>query len=104
MFKRLTTAATVFGMAALAPPAFGETTTARAPCAARDVVVEQLAARYKETRIGAGLQSEQAIFELWTSEDSGSWTITRTGINGLTCVMASGQAWTDVELKKGVGS
>ncbi len=36
-----------------------------------------------------------AIFEIWASEKTGTWTILKTTPNGLTCVMAVGDGWHD---------
>ena len=104
MFKRIAAAAAVFGMAALAPPVQAETTQAQSTCAHRDAVVKQLSKKFSESRIGAGLQGDKAVFELWTSEETGAWTLTRTTINGLTCVMAAGQSWTEITEVKGAAS
>ncbi|MEM7522269.1 MAG: hypothetical protein AAF360_00600 [Pseudomonadota bacterium] len=104
MFKRITAAALVFGMAALAPPVHAQQTRAAAACADRDTVVAKLAKTFKEDRVAAGLQSESAVLEIWVSDDTGAWTITRTGVNGVTCIMAAGQAWTDIAKKLGAAS
>jgi len=89
MFKRLTTSALVFGMAAMAPPAFAQTY-----CAPRSKVVSQLAEKYGEVSHGAGLQSESALVEVWSSRKTGSWTIVVTHADGSACVLAAGKEWT----------
>eukprot|EP01023_Acetabularia_acetabulum_P053085 TRINITY_DN59156_c0_g1_i1.p1 TRINITY_DN59156_c0_g1~~TRINITY_DN59156_c0_g1_i1.p1 ORF type:complete len:105 (-),score=15.61 TRINITY_DN59156_c0_g1_i1:89-403(-) len=66
---------------------------AQVACAARDTVVERLAANYGESFQGGGLQSETKIFEVWFSEDEGTWTILMTRPDGTSCVMAPGTAW-----------
>lgn len=63
------------------------------PCGARDAVVAQLGDKYGETRRGAGLSGPSAIFEIFASEQTGSWTLLRTGTNGLSCVIAVGEGW-----------
>ena len=62
-------------------------------CAPRDKVVERLASKYGETRQSMGLGSNNAVMEVFASVDSGSWTITVTMTNGITCLVASGQAF-----------
>lgn len=62
-------------------------------CAPRDAVVERLATGYGETRQSVGLGSNNAIVEVFASEETGSWTITVTAPGGLTCLVASGQAF-----------
>lgn len=64
-----------------------------ARCAPRDVVVAQLADRYTETRRAIGLAANQMVMEVYASQDSGSWSITVTTPDGLTCLVASGQGF-----------
>jgi len=63
-------------------------------CAPRDVVLEQLAGAYGESRRAIGLNANNTIMELFASE-AGSWTITITLPNGLTCLAAAGEAFED---------
>lgn len=65
-------------------------------CAPRDAVVERLAAKYGETRQSMGLGSNNAVMEVFASIESGSWTITVTMTNGMTCLVASGQAFEEL--------
>ena len=62
-------------------------------CATRDVVVERLSSGYGESFVGGGLQSETKIFEVWFSEDEGTWTILMTKSDWTSCIMASGTNW-----------
>lgn len=62
-------------------------------CAPRDVVVERLAGHYGETRRSMGLGSNNAVIEVFASDDTGSWTITVTLPSGVTCLVASGQSY-----------
>lgn len=62
-------------------------------CAPRDVVVERLAEKYGESRQSIGLGGQGMVMETFASLDSGTWTITVTMPNGLTCLMASGQSY-----------
>jgi hypothetical protein len=66
---------------------------AQANCAPRPVVVERLADRYGETRRSVGLGANNAVVEVFASDESGSWTIIVTTPGGLTCLVASGQAY-----------
>lgn len=69
--------------------------TAQSPqnCAPREIVVKRLADGYGETRKSIGLGANNAVVEVFASEDSGTWTITVTMPNGVTCLVASGQAY-----------
>jgi len=62
-------------------------------CAPREVVVERLAERYGESRRSMGLGASGAVMEVFASDQTGTWTITVTTAQGLTCLMASGQAF-----------
>ncbi len=92
MYKRiLTTLVLILGMAAIGPP----DAQAQMACGTRDSVVAKLGENYGEVRRGGGLAGPTAIFEIWASEATGSWTILKTTSNGLTCVMAVGDGWQD---------
>ena len=62
-------------------------------CAPRDVVVDRLAARYGESRQSIGLGANNAMVEVFASPETGTWTIIVTTAQGLTCMIASGQAF-----------
>ncbi|WP_298679471.1 hypothetical protein [uncultured Lentibacter sp.] len=81
---------------ALAPlAAFSERATAQtaANCAPREAVLARLAERYGETRQSVGLGANNAMVEVFASADSGTWTILVTTAQGLSCLVASGQAY-----------
>ncbi len=92
MYKRImTTSVLILGMAAVGPP----DAQAQMACGTRDSVVAKLGDKYGEVRHGGGLAGPTAIFEIWTSEATGTWTILKTTPSGLTCVMAVGEDWQD---------
>ncbi|TCP39955.1 hypothetical protein [Rhodovulum marinum] len=76
----------------LALPALAQAQTAR-QCAPRDDVVALLADQYGEARQAMGLAANNVVVELFANADSGSWTITGTTATGLTCLIASGEAY-----------
>ncbi|HHK74842.1 MAG TPA: hypothetical protein ENJ57_06720 [Rhizobiales bacterium] len=65
-------------------------------CAPRDMVIERLANKYGEVRQSMGLGANNVVIEVFASEKSGTWTITATSVSGLTCLVASGQAYENV--------
>jgi len=65
-------------------------------CAPREQVIERLAEKYGETRQSMGLGANNAVMEVFASDESGSWTITVTMTNGVTCLVASGQAFEEL--------
>lgn len=88
MFKRIVTAALVFGAAATAPPAFAQTA-----CGPREHIVGRLHQQFAENLTGGGLQTAQSLLELWTSAKTGTWTLIVTQTNGISCIVASGTNW-----------
>ncbi|MGJ8544423.1 MAG: hypothetical protein ACSHWZ_03190 [Sulfitobacter sp.] len=62
-------------------------------CGDRDSIVQRLADRYGESRQSIGLGANNAMVEVFASDQTGSWTITVTRADGLTCLIASGQAF-----------
>lgn len=86
------TAAAVFYLAAVTDAAAQSSRN----CGPRIAVVERLAEGYGETRQSMGLGANNAVVEVFASEETGSWTITITRPGGLTCLVASGQAFEEV--------
>lgn len=62
-------------------------------CADRTKVLSRLAADFGETRQSIGLGANNAVIEVFASDQTGTWTITVTRPNGTTCLIASGQAF-----------
>lgn len=62
-------------------------------CAPRPMVLEQLANGYGETRQSIGLTRQGQVVELFASAETGSWTITLTLPNGMTCLVVAGEAF-----------
>jgi hypothetical protein len=67
--------------------------TATRSCAERSKVIERLEERYGETLQSLGLQANSSVLEIYASETTGTWTILLTRPDGVSCLMASGQAW-----------
>ncbi|WP_170402709.1 hypothetical protein [Ruegeria arenilitoris] len=62
-------------------------------CAPREDVVKRLTETYGETRRGIGIARQGAVMEVYASDQTGSWTITVTLPDGMTCLIATGQAF-----------
>lgn len=97
---RMTTFVTMGALAATAALMAISTSSAQAQqarnCGPRDLVVTRLAEGYGETRQSMGLGANNAVIEVFASEESGTWTITVTTPNGMTCLVASGQAFEEL--------
>ncbi len=65
-------------------------------CAPREAVVDRLASGYGESRQSMGLGANNQVVEVFASAETGTWTITVTMPNGLTCLVASGQAFEEL--------
>lgn len=76
-------------LAITALPAAAETPN----CADRATIVERLSSGYGENFAGGGVRNAQSIFEVWFSDESGTWTILMTTPDGRSCVMAAGTNW-----------
>jgi hypothetical protein len=62
-------------------------------CAPRESVIDRLADGFGETRQSVGLGANNVVVETFASSETGTWTITVTMPTGLTCLVASGQAF-----------
>ena len=85
--------AILWGLVAAAP--FGGTEArAQEACVVRADAVAQLGKNFGEAVEARGLaENGKAMVEVFTSRN-GSWTIVATNVNGRSCVVASGEAWT----------
>lgn len=62
---------------------------------AEESVTGQLAKVFNEKVVGLGLaKNQQSVVELYVG-DNGSWTILVTLTNGMSCIAAAGENWTD---------
>ena len=66
-------------------------------CGARDTVVDRLSSKYGESRQSIGMAPKGRVVEVYASPDTGTWTITVTMPNGVTCLVASGQSYESLE-------
>ena len=62
-------------------------------CAPRDKIIEQLESRHGEIRQNYGLQQNAAVIETWANTDTGSWTIIMSTPDGMSCLVAVGEAF-----------
>lgn len=89
----------IFGLLILAIlfTLMGQMASAQQNCAPRDAVVERLNDSFGEAVQSRGLAANgQAIVETWANTESGSWTVTVTNTQGVTCLVASGEMFENV--------
>ena len=56
-------------------------------------IIEVMEKKYGEVRRSSGVAGSTIMFEVWASEETGSWTIIKKSTNGRGCIMAVGQGW-----------
>ena len=94
MYRRILAAGVITGAILLALPSYASN------CASRTTVVERLESKYEETFSAGGLQSMrsgQTLVEVFASEEKGTFTILLTMPTGMTCIVAAGTDWHQVE-------
>ncbi|MBY6066290.1 hypothetical protein KUW17_06025 [Leisingera aquaemixtae] len=97
MFKRLLGLSLLFGMAATAPPALA------ASCGDREVLTQKLESGYSERLTAGGLQKsrpEATVIEVWSSDETGTFTVLVTHANGISCVVATGSSFFHITEKQ----
>lgn len=90
MTLKFFTAAFALGFVALSSPGLAQNAQ---KCGPRDDMLSTLASTYGETRQSIGLGSNNTVIEVFASTETGSWSIIITTPNGLSCLVASGQAF-----------
>ncbi len=91
MWKILTLGA---GFALVASTAMAQ---AQPQCNNRDNVLELLAKKYQETPIAAGVTNTGGLVEVLSDHKSGTWTIIVTTPQGMSCLVAAGEGWRNME-------
>jgi hypothetical protein len=85
--------ATSLGLAGLVLSSLPAAAQGAPQCAPRAAVVAQLAQKYSETRRSIGIAANNTVMEVYAAEETGTWTITVTTAQGMTCLVASGQGF-----------
>jgi hypothetical protein len=68
---------------------------ARMPCHDYQKIVETLDKRYGESPVSLGLQTNGNVLQVFSSPESGSWTILSVAPSGIGCIVAAGKSWHD---------
>ena len=66
-------------------------------CAAHADIVKQLSAQHSEAPVGIGLASNGGIVQIFSSKDGATWTIVMTMPSGVSCLMAAGESWENIQ-------
>ena len=67
--------------------------SAQSVCTTHAQVMKQLDRRFSETPVAMGLADNGGIVEVYSSKDGATWTMVLTTPNGMSCLIASGEAW-----------
>ena len=62
-------------------------------CAPRAIVLDHLAENFGESRQSIGMSEQGRVMEVFASPETGSWTVTITLPNGMTCLVAAGESF-----------
>ena len=71
-------------------------------CAPREAIIAQIAGQHGEAQQSYGLQQSGAVIETWANTDTGSWTVIMSTPDGMSCLVAVGEAFRTVKVKKGM--
>ncbi|RBO52132.1 hypothetical protein DSD19_16695 [Rhodovulum sp. BSW8] len=102
----LAAALVVWPVLALPVPAGAQTqvqSQAQRQCGPREGILSQLRDRYGESRQAIGLAANNAVVEVFANTQTGTWTVTGTFANGLTCLIASGGSFETLDEPSGQG-
>ena len=72
---------------------------AQAVCVQRGELANHLGKSYAEQPVAIGLASNGHLMEVFSSREGDTWTLIFTMPNGVSCVAASGESWTEVTTK-----
>ncbi len=61
-------------------------------CDQRERVVAKLTG-LGESQTGMGLSDKGQIYEVWASDQTGTWTIVLSDSSGLSCILSYGRDW-----------
>jgi hypothetical protein len=97
MLHKKFAAAGIAAILAAAAAGFSPTATqAQQVCAERAGVLKHLDQTHKEAPQALGVTGSGHVIELLVS-DSGTWTIIATSPNGISCLVAAGESWENIE-------
>lgn len=88
--------AVAFGLMITSIAAVNSPVVAQEAWVERAEVLSNLSKTYTEAPVGLGLTSEGAVIELFTRPDGATWTLVITLPNGLSRIVATGEAWISI--------
>ncbi len=77
---------------------FAATQAAAQPqCDSRESVLKTLAKKYQESPVAVGVTNNGGLVEVLSASKGSTWTIIVTTPQGVSCLVAAGEAWREVE-------
>ncbi|MFQ5774404.1 MAG: hypothetical protein ACE5GS_07815 [Kiloniellaceae bacterium] len=70
---------------------------AQSQCNKRQHVLDLLAKKYKEAPVASGVTNNGGLVEVLTDAKGGTWTIIVTTPQGMSCLVAAGEGWRNME-------
>ena len=86
-----------FGLVAMLAATQASQAQTQNRCAPRAAVIERLASAFSETRQSIGMAANGTVVEMFASTDTGTWTITLTRPDGVTCLVADGHGFERID-------
>ena len=77
--------------------AFERSASARPVCMPHAELEAQLSDKFSEHQAAAGLDRNGHLIEVYSTNDGATWTIVMTKPSGLSCIVASGEAWHELD-------
>ena len=97
MWKTVSLIAVMAGGITLARPVTAQTVSP--VFGDRTKVINSLSAKYSEEPVAVGVTANGGVIEVLKAPDGKTWTILFTSPNGASCLVASGEAWQELEVK-----
>ena len=72
-------------------------------CGERKAIIKELFEKHQEHPTHAGLVNNGNVLELVTSQE-GTWTVLITTPDGTTCILATGEHWTQLKKAQKTGT
>ena len=85
------------GLAVLSSTAMSTTSLAQPQCDQRDNVLKLLSKKYKESPVAVGVTNNGGLVEVLSTNKGSTWSIIVTTPNGMSCLVAAGEGWRDIE-------
>ena len=84
-------------LAVFASTALSTAAAAQPQCDERDNVLQLLSKKYKESPVAVGVTNNGGLVEVLSTNQGSTWSIIVTTPNGMSCLVAAGEGWRDIE-------